>query len=246
MRNYSRVAGFLREYAADTSKILSEQIEGKKNILFESAQGTMLDLDFGTYPYVTSSNPISGGVCTGAGVSPKSIEHIIGITKAYTTRVGEGPFPTELTDATGEALRARGKEFGATTGRPRRCGWFDAVQVRYSVRLNGVDFIALTKLDVLSDFPELKICTGYKYKNKIIKDFPVSQTVLKHCVPQYVTLKGFSLKGKAIKSYAQLPSQAKKYIEAIEKLIGCRLCLLSMGSDRDETAVVRGLKPWID
>ena len=175
VRLYTPMVSALMPYVTDTIQFLHENLEAKKSILFEGAQATMLDIDFGTYPFVTSSNPTAGGACTGSGISPRSIDRVIGVIKLYTTRVGEGPFPTELLDETGEMLRQRGGEFGATTGRPRRCGWFDAVVARYAQMVNGVDFWALTKLDVMDTLPEIKICVAYELDGKRIEEMPASE-----------------------------------------------------------------------
>ena len=189
---YAPMVQALMPYVTDTIQFLHESLDAEKSVLFEGAQATMLDIDFGTYPFVTSSNPTAGGACTGSGVSPRSIDRVIGVLKLYTTRVGEGPFPTELTDADGETLRTRGGEFGATTGRPRRCGWFDAVVARYAQRVNGVDFWAMTKLDVLDTFPVVKICTGYRRDDGFVyQTFPADLEVLSHCEPVYEELPGW-------------------------------------------------------
>jgi adenylosuccinate synthase len=207
-------------------------------VLFESAQGTLLDLDFGTYPYVTSSNPISGGCCTGAGVAPTKIQSVLGVVKAYTTRVGEGPFPTELNDATGEFLREKGQEFGATTGRPRRCGWFDAVLVRHSVRLSGVDNMIMTKLDCMEGIKTIKICVAYKYKGKTLTEFPASRQAQAGVVPVYEEMPGFEGPIKGITDFKKLPDNAKKYIIRVEKLIGAKIPLISLGRKREETIML--------
>lgn len=181
----------LRKYVTDTSLLINDVIDEGKNVLFEGAQGTLLDLDHGTYPYVTSSNPVAAGACLGAGVGPTKINKILGVVKAYTTRVGEGPFLTELMDNLGEMIRQNGREFGTTTGRPRRCGWYDAVITRYAVRINGLTFLAVTKLDVLTGLEKLKICTGYKFEDKILKDFPCSLKTLTKCEPVYEEMPGW-------------------------------------------------------
>ena len=191
VRLYAPMVKALMPYVTDTIQFLHENLDAKKSVLFEGAQATMLDIDFGTYPFVTSSNPTAGGACTGSGVSPRSIDRVIGVLKLYTTRVGEGPFPTELFDADGETLRARGGEFGATTGRPRRCGWFDAVVARYAQRVNGIDSCAMTKLDVLDTFPVVKICTGYRRDDGFVyQTFPADLEALKRCTPVYEELPG--------------------------------------------------------
>ncbi len=236
VRLYSPMAQALMPYVTDTIQYLHERLEEGRSLLFEGAQATMLDIDFGTYPFVTSSNPTAGGACTGAGVSPRSIDRVIGVLKLYTTRVGEGPFPTELTDADGETLRRRGGEFGATTGRPRRCGWFDAVVARYAQRVNGVDFWAMTKLDVLDEFPVVKICTGYRREDGFVyTTFPADLSVLEHCTPVYEEMPGWQCETSHCTDYAQLPANAKMYIDRILALIGGKLGVLSVGPARETT-----------
>jgi adenylosuccinate synthase len=220
----------------DTIQFLHEQLDGKKSLLFEGAQATMLDIDFGTYPFVTSSNPTAGGACTGSGVGPRSIDRVIGVIKLYTTRVGEGPFPTELFDKEGEIMRDRGGEYGATTGRPRRCGWFDAVIGRYAQRVNGVDYWAMTKLDVLDTLPVIKICTGYKRKDGFVyTTFPADLEALAECEPVYEEMPGWMSETSKITNYADLPENAKKYIDRILELIGGKLGVLSVGPARETT-----------
>ncbi len=236
VRLYSPMAQALMPYVTDTIQYLHERLEEGRSLLFEGAQATMLDIDFGTYPFVTSSNPTAGGACTGAGVSPRSIDRVIGVLKLYTTRVGEGPFPTELVDADGETLRRRGGEFGATTGRPRRCGWFDAVVARYAQRVNGVDFWAMTKLDVLDEFPVVKICTGYRREDGFVyTTFPADLSVLEHCTPVYEEMPGWQCETSHCTDYAQLPANAKAYIDRILALIGGKLGVLSVGPARETT-----------
>ena len=236
VRLYSPMAQALMPYVTDTIQYLHERLEEGRSLLFEGAQATMLDIDFGTYPFVTSSNPTAGGACTGAGVSPRSIDRVIGVLKLYTTRVGEGPFPTELEDADGETLRRRGGEFGATTGRPRRCGWFDAVVARYAQRVNGVDFWAMTKLDVLDEFPVVKICTGYRREDGFVyTTFPADLSVLEHCTPVYEEMPGWQCETSHCTDYAQLPANAKAYIDRILALIGGKLGVLSVGPARETT-----------
>ena len=236
VRLYTPMVTALMPYVTDTIQYLHENLEAKKSLLFEGAQATMLDIDFGTYPFVTSSNPTAGGACTGTGVSPRSIDRVIGVLKLYTTRVGEGPFPTELLDADGETLRQRGGEFGATTGRPRRCGWFDAVVARYAQRVNGVDFWAMTKLDVLDTFPVVKICTGYRREDGFVyTTFPADLEVLAHCTPVYEELPGWQCETSKITDYAALPENAKAYINRILDLVGGQLGVLSVGPARETT-----------
>lgn len=242
--SYAKLSRFLKPFVTNTVLVLEKAIIQDKNILFESAQGTLLDLDFGTYPYVTSSNPISGGACVGAGVGPTKIDSVLGVVKAYTTRVGEGPFPTELKDKTGEYLRERGQEYGATTGRPRRCGWFDALVVRHSVRVSGIDHLVLTKLDCLEGIDSLKICTAYKYKGRIIKEFPASRLMQSECVPVYEEFPGFKGAIRGITKFSELPSNAQRYVKRIEKLVGARIDLISLGRKREETIEVGKSQLW--
>ena len=236
---YMGYAETLRKYAADTSLLLHRDIKAGKSILFEGAQGTLLDVDHGTYPYVTSSSTCSGGACTGSGVSPREIHEVIGISKAYATRVGSGPFPTELDDEAGEALRQAGREFGSTTGRPRRCGWFDALVARYAVRVNGLSGIALTKLDVLSGLETIKVCTGYSYQGGVLDEIPASLEVMEQCTPIYQELPGWSEDITGAKSLADLPQTARDYVTRIEELSGAPIVLVSVGPRRDETIVLR-------
>lgn len=244
LADYNRLSGFLRKFTANTSVLLDKAISGKNNILFESAQGTMLDLDFGTYPYVTSSNPVSGGACVGAGVGPTKINKVLGVVKAYTTRVGEGPFPTELNDNTGEYLRDKGQEYGATTGRPRRCGWFDAVVVRHSVRINGITSLVLTKLDCLEGIEKIKICVAYRYKGRLIKDFPASRAMQKECTPVYEQVPGFKGSIRGITKFRDLPLNVKRYIRRLEQLVGAPIDIVSLGRKREETITVGNSRLW--
>ena len=236
---YMGYAETLRKYAADTSLLLHKEIKAGKSILFEGAQGTLLDVDHGTYPYVTSSSTCSGGACTGSGVSPREIHEVIGISKAYATRVGSGPFPTELEDETGEMLRQAGREFGSTTGRPRRCGWFDALVARYAVRVNGLSGIAITKLDVLSGLETVKVCTGYSYQGGVLDEIPASLEVMEQCTPIYEELPGWSEDITGAKSLSDLPETARTYVARIEELSGAPVVLVSVGPRRDETIVLR-------
>jgi len=231
LEQFERVRGFV----VDSSLVIHDLIRAGKSILFEGAQGTLLDIDLGTYPYVTSSSATAGGACTGTGVSPLAIDGILGVTKAYTTRVGEGPFPTELADATGEMLRERGQEFGATTGRPRRCGWFDAVAVRYSVRVNGLSALALMKLDVLDACDVIRTCTGYRCKGEILREFPNETGLLKRCEPLYEEVPGWNQSIVDITSYDRLPARCRTYVERIETLTGVEVGLISTGPRRDQT-----------
>ncbi len=220
-------------FVGDAGKRAAEALEGGARVLLEGAQGTLLDIDHGTYPFVTSSNASAGGACTGSGIGPTAVNHVIGIAKAYTTRVGGGPFPTELHGEAGEALRQAGAEFGATTGRPRRCGWFDAPALRHAVRVNGMTSIALTKLDVLAGLPELKICTGYRYDGEVHEVLPFGN--LDDVEPVYETLPGWSEDVAACRRIEQLPENAQKYLRRLEELVGCPLGLVSVGPGRNET-----------
>jgi len=226
------------EYITDTALYLNQGLKQGKKILAEGAQGALLDVDHGTYPFVTSSNPTAGGACTGLGIPPTAVHSIVGIVKAYCTRVGNGPFPTELTEATGERLRSVGHEFGATTGRPRRCGWFDAVAMRYSAMINGLERIAITKLDVLDQFDEIKVCIGYEYGGKRLKTFPTDVKSLTHITPIYELFEGWKTILAGITSYADLPTNARRYIEALAHLSGTSLGIVSVGPRRDQTIVI--------
>ncbi len=236
---YSRYAGILRKYVADTTLILHRDVKQGKRILFEGAQGTLLDVDHGTYPFVTSSSTCAGGACTGTGVSPRDIHEVIGISKAYITRVGSGPFPTELDDEVGEELRRVGQEFGATTGRPRRTGWFDALVVRYAVRVNGLSGIALTKLDVLDGFETIKVCTGYSLHGQYLEELPSNAEQFAACTPIYEELPGWQQDISGIRNFADLPENAQKYVHRLEELVGCPMALVSVGPRRDQTIIVR-------
>ncbi len=225
----------IKKYVKDVSLITDEYCRLNKTILFEGAQGTLLDIDHGTYPYVTSSNTTSGGVCTGTGISPTKISSVIGVMKAYTTRVGNGPFVTELSDETGKHLSEKGCEIGATTGRPRRCGYFDALIARYSVRINGISSLALTKIDVLGGLDKIKICVGYKYKNKLLKEFVPVSNILEQCEPVYEELEGWKEDISDIKSYADLPVNVRHYVEKIEQLSGVPVEIVSVGPERNQS-----------
>ena len=224
----------LKPYICDTALFLNDAIDHKRKILFEGAQGTFLDIDFGTYPFVTSSNSTTGGLCAGTGVPPTKIGKVIAAVKAYTTRVGEGPFPTEFKAKMNELIRSKGHEFGSTTGRPRRCGWFDSVLVRYAAAINGASELAIMKLDVLDDLPELKIATAYKYKGKIYKNYPHDYEVLAGASPVYETLPGWQSDTRSARRYSQLPVNARRYIERLEKLVNVKAKYISVGSKRDE------------
>lgn len=235
---YLGYAERLRPYVAEVSLLLDRAIAQGRHVLFEGAQGTHLDIDFGTYPYVTSSNASAGGACTGTGVGPTKIDSVIGVAKAYTTRVGEGPFPTELTDEVGEGLKTRGREFGATTGRQRRCGWLDLVLLRYAVRVNGLTSLAVTKLDVLDGCRELNICTGYRYEGTVHKEMPADLTVLSNCTPVYERMAGWSAPTTKLTAYKHLPVQAKRYLARIEELTACPISMISTGSKREDTIIL--------
>ncbi len=237
----------MRPWVTDVSRLLAEQMGRGVNVLFEGAQATLLDIDHGTYPFVTSSNASAGGICTGLGVPPRAINGILGVAKAYTTRVGEGPFPTELTGEMGQRLRESGNEFGASTGRPRRCGWYDAVVVRYSARINGLDALALTKLDVLDGLDEIRICTGYQTDRERLTDFPADLRVFASATPVYETMPGWSQPTRGVRRFDELPAEARRYIERLEQLTGVPCAIISTGSDRDDTIVRDGsvVTRWI-
>jgi adenylosuccinate synthase len=234
---YLRYAGWLAPYITDTPLLLSKWMDSGYAVLFEGAQGTMLDIDHGTYPYITSSSTTSGGAATGTGVPPTRIHGVLGVAKAYSTRVGGGPFPTEMNDEMAETIRERGDEYGATTGRPRRCGWFDAVVLRYAARINGLDTVALTKLDILDQCETVKVCTGYRYRGDLLTDLPEEETVLKAAQPVYEELSGWQAPTSHAKHEGDLPAKARRYLERLEELIGVPLCLISTGAVRDETIV---------
>jgi adenylosuccinate synthase len=236
---YSKFAEVLQKYMADTSLVLANDIKAGKKALFEGAQGTLLDVDHGTYPFVTSSSTCAGGAATGTGISPRELHEIVGISKAYVTRVGSGPFPTELNDTDGEKLRQVGSEFGATTGRPRRTGWFDAMVLRYAVRVNGLTGVALTKLDVLDDFASIKVCTSYTYKGQTITELPASLEVFSECQPVYEELPGWKCDITKCTSFDQLPANAQSYVKRLEQLIGCPIVLVSVGPGRESTIVLK-------
>jgi adenylosuccinate synthase len=238
VREYTEYLEEIKKYITDTTKLLNEAIRENKKVLFEGAQGTLLDIDFGTYPYLTSSHPISGGVSIGTGISPFDLKGAVGVVKAYTTRVGKGPFPTELFDETGDKIREKGHEYGTTTGRPRRCGWLDIVMLKFAARINGLTSLVITKLDTLAGFDKLRICTGYELDGEIIKDFPSSLETLSRCKPVYEEIEGWSEEDmKGVKSYEELPENAKRYVERIEELVGVKVSIVSIGPKRSETLV---------
>jgi len=228
-------ADFLKPYIADAATLLNKAHREGKHILFEGAQGTMLDIDFGTYPYVTSSNSTVGGALTGTGLPPRAVDRVVGVIKAYTTRVGEGPFPTELTDATGEMLRQQGREFGATTGRPRRCGWFDGVVARYSAMINGIDYWAITKLDVLDQVKTIRICTAYECRGTRIDTVPADAALLSACTPVYEDFAGWNCPTSTIDRFEDLPVRARAYVDRLCQVTGVPLGILSVGPRRDST-----------
>jgi len=237
--NYRRFRDRLAPHVTNTSLYLHNEITRGRKVLFEGAQGTMLDIDHGTYPYVTSSNTVAGAVCTGAGIAPQQIHGVIGISKAYTTRVGSGPFPTELFGPEGETIRRKGGEFGTVTGRPRRCGWFDAVVARTAVRLNGVNSFALTKIDVLSGFSTLRVCTAYEYKGQRYDEVPASATALEQLTPIYEELSGWPEQLTDIRSLDALPANTRRYVERIEQLVNVPVKMISVGAGREETILIR-------
>jgi adenylosuccinate synthase len=229
----------LSRHIVDAERLLHEHVRKGSRILFEGAQGTALDIDHGTYPYVTSSNTVAGAACTGAGIGPTQIDEVVGITKAYTTRVGNGPFPTELDDAVGEHLQTCGKEFGSTTGRKRRCGWFDAVVVRHAARVNGITSLALTKIDVLSGLKTLKVCTGYRVRDEVIDDFPAALPQFAELTPVYEELPGWSEDIAKVRRFEDLPVQARDYVARVSELVGARVDIISVGSERSANVIIR-------
>ncbi len=231
---YCRYADKIAPFVCDTVDLMARAINDNKSILFEGAQGALLDVDFGTYPFTTSSNTTSGGISSGIGVSPKQIHNIIGITKAYTTRVGSGPFPTEVDGEEGEHIRKKGGEFGSTTGRPRRCGWFDAVAIQHSVRISGVDSLIVTKLDVLDDQKTIKVCTGYKYNETLYNTFPADIDILNNCEPVYEEVPGWNEDTTSIRSAEKLPEKARDYIKTIEEIVGVKVKMISVGPERSQ------------
>lgn len=241
LKNFKGYAEALRKYVCDTSILVNDAVQQGHNILFEGAQGTLLDLDHGTYPYVTSSHPTAAAACLGAGIGPTRIGRVIGVAKAYTTRVGEGPFPTELNDDTGAFIRKQGGEYGTTTGRPRRCGWFDGVVGRYAVRINGLDYLAITKLDVLSGLEQIRICTGYNYRGEVINEFPASLKVLNECVPVYEDFPGWSEDITRARKLEDLPVQARRYLDRISEISGAPIALIGVGSRRSQTILTADL-----
>ena len=235
---YTALAECIRPYVKDTEYSANQYIKEGKKVLFEGAQATMLDLDHGTYPFVTSSNPTAGGACVGSGVGPRMMSNIIGVVKAYTTRVGAGPFPAEQNNKIGEYLRATGHEFGTVTGRSRRCGWFDSVVVRYAAMLNSLDYLAITRLDILDELDTINICKGYMYKGRELEEYPESLNVLQEVEPVYEELPGWKTDISGCKSYDELPENARYYVERISQLVGVPLGIVSVGPDRSQTIVL--------
>ncbi|MDO8568067.1 MAG: adenylosuccinate synthase [Dehalococcoidales bacterium] len=241
-RQYCGYAEKLANHICDTNVLLEDALKRNDPVILEGAQGAMLDPDFGTYPYVTSSSPLTGGSFLGSGLSPARVTHVLGVFKAYCTRVGSGPMPTELLDETGNQIRERAHEYGTTTGRPRRCGWFDAVAGRFSNQINGFTSVALTRLDVLDMLPKIKICTGYKLDGKVINHFPASIAALERLTPVYEEVEGWLSSTSAIRQYAELPRAARQYITRLEELIGCPVSLISIGAKRDESIWKQGIQ----
>jgi adenylosuccinate synthase len=238
----------LSAYFVDVAEFLNKSMDDGKSVLFEGAQGTLLDVDHGTYPYVTASSATAGGACTGTGVGPTRMDGVIGISKAYTTRVGGGPFPTELLDSIGEQIRARGQEYGASTGRPRRCGWFDAVVGCYSRLINNLSSLVITKLDVLDELEEIRICIGYRYKGSILQSFPPEIQVLEQCRSEYITVKGWKQKTAGIQDINELPVPARDYLNRLSDLVKTEISVVSTGPDRNETIIASPhshLELWI-
>jgi len=237
-RDYLNYGKRLSRYICDTHILLNKAVTQKKDILFEGAQGTFLDIDFGTYPFVTSSSATSGGACAGTGISPVKIDKVTGVIKAYTTRVGEGPFPAEFKDDFQKIIRQKGNEFGATTGRPRRCGWFDAIMAKEAVLLNSISELAVTKLDVLDGLEAIKICIGYKYKGKLFKEFPYDLEVIRKAAPVYKEIPGWAGPINKVTRYRSLPANAKNYLSLLQDMCGVRISMISVGSSRDQTIFI--------
>jgi adenylosuccinate synthase len=243
--DYAKAAEELRPFVTDTAALLNGAIAEGKSVMFEGAQGTMLDIDHGTYPFVTSSSATAGGASIGTGVGPTLIGTVIGVTKAYVTRVGEGPFPTEIHDASGEVLRARGQEFGAVTGRPRRCGWLDMPLLRYSNMINGTEWLVVTKLDVLDELAEIPVCIGYRIAGKAIDTMPADARGIEAIEPVYTTLKGWQQTTEQMRSYDELPELAKEYLAFLEQESGAKIGMISTGPDRDQTIVLPGFEEML-
>ncbi len=239
LAQYNEYAKQLAPYVTDTATLLHQSVAKGEKIMFEGAQATFLDLDHGTYPYVTSSNPIAGGVSTGAGVGPKAITTVVGVVKAYSTRVGEGPFATELLNETGDHIRQRGHEYGTTTGRPRRCGWLDARVVRYAAMLNSLDYLAITRLDILDELPSLKICVGYRHNGRLLEEIPASLKVLAEVEPIYEEMPGWQQDISGIRKYEDLPLNARRYVERLSEVVGVPLGIVSVGPGREQTIILK-------
>ncbi|MEI6285155.1 MAG: adenylosuccinate synthase [Bacillota bacterium] len=237
-QEYLQYGEELRPYICDTIPYVNQAITAGKKVLLEGAQATLLDVDYGTYPYITSSHPTAGGACVGAGIGPTRIDKVVGVVKAYTTRVGEGPFPTELDDEIGQYIQYTGKEYGTTTGRPRRCGWLDMVMIKYAATVNGLAYLAITRLDILDELDEVKICTGYQCGDTVVTDFPASLEKLGTMVPILETLPGWEVPISDIRDYKKLPEKARKYVERISELAGVPLAIVSVGPARDQTIFV--------
>lgn len=231
----------IAQYVCDTSVVLNDALDNNHRVLFEGAQGVMLDIDHGTYPFVTSSNPIAGGVTVGTGVGPAKVTRVVGVCKAYTSRVGDGPFPTELHDEIGHQIREVGREYGTTTGRPRRVGWFDSVVVRHARRVSGLTDLSLNSIDVLTGIPTLKICVAYKYNGEVIDEVPANLNILAKCEPVYEELPGWTEDITGVRSLDELPENARKYVERVSELIGIQLSMFSVGPDRNQTNIVRNV-----
>ena len=236
---YMIYAEQLRDFIDDTDIILNRAIEEGRNVLFEGAQGTLLDIDHGTYPYVTSSSAVAGGVCTGTGIGPTRIDTVLGVVKAYTTRVGSGPFPTEIHDELGAHIKKKGGEFGATTGRPRRCGWLDLIALRHAVRINGLGGLIITKLDILDGFDKISLCTAYRYENSLYTDFPKELEVLEKCTPVYEETAGWKESTAGVRDYNGLPENAKRYLSLIEERLGTGIDIISTGQKRNDIIILK-------
>lgn len=243
LKEYLAYAEELRPFVTDTGVVLDEIFSAGQNVLFEGAQATFLDVDHGTYPYVTSSNPTAGNACTGSGVGPRYIDHVVGVVKAYTTRVGEGPFATELldTDGPGNQIRETGHEYGTVTGRPRRCGWLDAFMLKYSARVNSLNYLAITRLDILDQMPVIKMCVGYELNGEVIKNIPASLNILSNVTPIYEEFEGWMTDISGIREYDKLPANAKKYLERLSEVAGVPLGIVSVGPNREQTIVLKEL-----
>jgi adenylosuccinate synthase len=239
LEEYKGYGERIQPWVGDTSLLINEGLKEGKRILFEGAQGTLLDIDFGTYPYVTTSSVVAGGVCTGLGIGPTKIDQVMGVVKAYTTRVGEGPFPTEFSPDLDERMRIIGREYGATTGRPRRCGWFDTLIVRKAVRLNGIDSLAVSKLDVLDELNRVKICVGYRYHGEILTEFPNQTEILLDCEPVYEEMEGWEKETRGVKRVEDLPRKAREYLDRIGEGVGVKISIISVGPKREDTIVLK-------